>query len=698
MSQIKLEIGSTPATPAAGFVTLYPKADKKIYIKDEDGTETDISSGGNSDAEDVPFAPAGNITSTDVQSAIEELDSEKAPVSHVGSKGVSQHAVADGTDAGFMSPSDFTKLAGIASGATANDTDSNLKNRANHTGTQLAGTISDFSTAADARAAIAIASHVADSDPHPNYATDAALSAAVTTAQARSGHTGTQLASTISDFDSAARSATLDNSITNGVTNKAPSQDAVFDALNDKIDKSGDSLDGTLEIVGDLNGTGTILFRPQDTDPSAPTSGVTLFADTSEHLSWMSQSGYKTTINTGAQTDIRNYQLPDQDGFLMVDPTNTDGDIIYRDGGVPTPLPIGAEDEILRVVSGLPEWVEENLSQDIGGGADGNVTLSGSFTAPDIMYYDTLTIDAGTVFNPDAYIIYAKRLDLTNAPSGAITRSGNNGNNGIASGTGQAGGAAFTARVLNTNGAGGAGAAGQANNGVQGSAGGAVAVGNGGSGGASGQSGAGSTGAAAAAIAGGNVTTNIHFGRFEYQFIRGATSVAGGAGGRGGNSGGGNGAASSRGAPGGGAGGAPLVLIVGELVTGPSTPAGVIVSKGGNGGSQTNAPASGDVGGSSGGGGGGGGYIYLAYVKKTGPVVADLLDASGGKGGNGGPGIGTGVGGNGGSGGNGGRIQLFNITDGIGALEVGTNGVAGTAGSGTTGGIGGQGGICKVSL
>jgi hypothetical protein len=38
------------------------------------------------------------------------------------------------------------KLAGIQAGATANDTDANLKNRANHTGTQLAATISDFAT------------------------------------------------------------------------------------------------------------------------------------------------------------------------------------------------------------------------------------------------------------------------------------------------------------------------------------------------------------------------------------------------------------------------------------------------------------------------------------------------------------------------------------------------------------------------
>lgn len=40
-----------------------------------------------------------------------------------------------------------TKLSGIAAGATANDTDANLKNRANHTGTQLSSTISDFTEA-----------------------------------------------------------------------------------------------------------------------------------------------------------------------------------------------------------------------------------------------------------------------------------------------------------------------------------------------------------------------------------------------------------------------------------------------------------------------------------------------------------------------------------------------------------------------
>ena len=49
-----------------------------------------------------------------------------------------------------------TKLSGIAEGATANATDADLRARSSHTGTQLASTISDFSTAVtgvlDARA------------------------------------------------------------------------------------------------------------------------------------------------------------------------------------------------------------------------------------------------------------------------------------------------------------------------------------------------------------------------------------------------------------------------------------------------------------------------------------------------------------------------------------------------------------------
>jgi len=68
---------------------------------------------------------------------------------------------ADGSNAGVMTSAQFTKLNGVATGATANQTDAYLLNRTNHTGTQTASTISDFSTAADARIANAAGSTVA---------------------------------------------------------------------------------------------------------------------------------------------------------------------------------------------------------------------------------------------------------------------------------------------------------------------------------------------------------------------------------------------------------------------------------------------------------------------------------------------------------------------------------------------------------
>jgi len=58
------------------------------------------------------------------------------------------HSDATTSVSGFMSGSDKTKLNGIASGATANSSDATLLTRANHTGTQLSSTISDFNTAA----------------------------------------------------------------------------------------------------------------------------------------------------------------------------------------------------------------------------------------------------------------------------------------------------------------------------------------------------------------------------------------------------------------------------------------------------------------------------------------------------------------------------------------------------------------------
>ena len=57
--------------------------------------------------------------------------------------------IADSVTRIAFTPAEQTKLAGIAEGATANDTDANLLNRANHTGAQAISTITGLQTALD---------------------------------------------------------------------------------------------------------------------------------------------------------------------------------------------------------------------------------------------------------------------------------------------------------------------------------------------------------------------------------------------------------------------------------------------------------------------------------------------------------------------------------------------------------------------
>lgn len=80
-----------------------------------------------------------------------EASSAYAPLAHVGSGGAAHaNAIAAGA-AGFMTGADKTKLDGVAAGATQNSADATLLARANHTGTQTASTISDFASASRAQ-------------------------------------------------------------------------------------------------------------------------------------------------------------------------------------------------------------------------------------------------------------------------------------------------------------------------------------------------------------------------------------------------------------------------------------------------------------------------------------------------------------------------------------------------------------------
>lgn len=122
---------------------------------------------------------------------------------HVASNAAIQLSkTADSATRVAMTATERTKLSGIATGATANSTDTALRDRSTHSGTQLSGTISDFTEAAqDATAALL----VAGANITLAY-NDAANTLTITSAGAGGG-TATTTSAGITDFTEAAQDA-----------------------------------------------------------------------------------------------------------------------------------------------------------------------------------------------------------------------------------------------------------------------------------------------------------------------------------------------------------------------------------------------------------------------------------------------------------------------------------------------------------
>lgn len=87
------------------------------------------------------------------------IEAAKNRANHTGTQ--TADTITDGTTNKVYTAAEKIKLAGIATGATANSTDAQLRDRSTHTGTQTASTISDFATATDARITAAAGTTVA---------------------------------------------------------------------------------------------------------------------------------------------------------------------------------------------------------------------------------------------------------------------------------------------------------------------------------------------------------------------------------------------------------------------------------------------------------------------------------------------------------------------------------------------------------
>lgn len=325
-----------------------------------------------------------------------------------------------------------------------------------------------------------------------------------------------------------------------------------------------------------------------------------------------------------------------------------------NDGRVPTQ----AENDAL-VGTGTPSSTNKYVTVDtltiIGGGSDGNVTISSPTTLTRDMYYNDLTVTS--TLTTDGFKIYVK-----GTISGAGTIDYGNGANGstasntVGSGnTAGAAGGAVTATGSLKNIAGGTGGTGGTSSGtagaVQTNSSSTVAIGRDSVAGGNGGNGTGGTAGAGGSGAGtSTATVNIKFGIFsdltmQMTDLKTDATLAflkSSIGGNGGGGGGGN-SLGPQGGGGGGGGGASG----GTVFIAASTWAGTFTIKaiGGNGGNGGNAITSGGGSGGNGGGGAGGsgGASVVLYNTKTWTGSYNLVGGSGGAAGTGGNGGATGT-------------------------------------------------------
>lgn len=187
--------------------------------------------------------------------------------------------------------------------------------RANHTGTQLAATISDFAAAALAATAAA-------------YDVAGAAAAAQAYAIQRANHTGTQAAATISDFAAAALAATVSayQPLNVNLTALASDYDGATKTLTHNVSKAATSAglalqanNGTLVVTLGPGGGAGAAFADGVTCASLTATGAngvaTVQAATQDGVRLLGRAGgvssYVGTLTVAALGASRTYTLPD---------------------------------------------------------------------------------------------------------------------------------------------------------------------------------------------------------------------------------------------------------------------------------------------------------------------------------------------------------------------------------------------------
>lgn len=181
-------------------------------------------------------------------------------------------------DTNAFTDADHSKLDGIEPSATANDTDANLKDRANHTGTQAASTISDFDTEVANNTAVAANTAKVTNATHTGDVTgDTALTiadSAVTTAKiADDAVTAAKLNAALNDLSNVNASPS-DGQVLKWVNASSEWQAADDTGGGSSGGISNVSEDTTPQLGGDLDVNGNSIVSASNGDIAVTPNGT----------------------------------------------------------------------------------------------------------------------------------------------------------------------------------------------------------------------------------------------------------------------------------------------------------------------------------------------------------------------------------------------------------------------------------------
>ncbi len=326
---------------------------------------------------------SADVTDTaNVTAAGALMDSELTDLAGV--KGVTISTLQEKPSEGAFADGDKTKLDGIATAATANDTDANLKDRANHTGTQAASTITSF-------------------------ATEVANTSAVTANTAKetnASHTGDVTGSTaltIAD-DAVTTAKIVDDAVTGAKLNAA---------LNDLSNVNASPSDGQ---VLKWDGDSSVWQAGDDSGGGGGGGGISnVSEDTTPQLGGdLDVNGNEIITASGSNGDIA--VTPDGTGKVVLD-------------GINWPTADGSADQVLKTDgAGQLSFTAGGSGTVTGVTGASPIVSDGSSTTPAISITDATTSAKGAAsFSSDnfavssgAVTIKSAGVDLTDEVTGSL--------------------------------------------------------------------------------------------------------------------------------------------------------------------------------------------------------------------------------------------------------------------------------------